>query len=310
MSPIQIVGLGLACLDILVRAKHLPTWDSGTRLNRIAVEGGGPVATGLVAAQRLGISTGFIGTYGSDRLGEIKRQTLVEEGVDVRKMIRRSNPENQVVLVVVNEETGERLFSGVEIASKDIQPSELDDTYLLQADYLHLDGSHNDAAHLAAQKMKEAGKKVLLDGSATKGPISPGMRNLVSRADFLICGTGFGPALTGENDIREAGKAMLSMGPEIVIQTEGHEGSYTTTANHQFHIPAFDVTVVDTTGAGDVFHGAFLVGHLKGWDLRSIVLFCTAVAGIKCTQLSGRRGIPTFGEAIGFLSQRGIQLYG
>jgi sugar/nucleoside kinase (ribokinase family) len=156
--------------------------------------------------------------------------------------------------------------------------------------------------------MHAAGKQVMLDGSATRGPISPAMRALVCAADILICGTGFGPALTGKSDLWEAGQEMLAMGPKIVVQTEGKDGSYTVTKDERFHTPAFEVEVVDTTGAGDVFHGAYLVGLLRGWDLRTVALFSTAVSAIKCTQLSGRRGIPCFDEAVAFLSKQGVQI--
>jgi sugar/nucleoside kinase (ribokinase family) len=298
----------MASLDVLVRTSHLPTWDKGVSLSGIALDGGGPVATALVAAQRLGISTGFIGTYGSDPLGEIKKQTLVDYNVDTTCLIRRPGPENQAVLVLVNADTGERVFSGVKVGSKPLAPSELNMDYLLQADYLHVDGYHIDAALQAATWMNAAGKKVMLDGSATRGPVSTKMVDLVRKADYLICGTGFGPAVTGETNIWHAGKALISMGPTVVVQTEGKVGCFTTTAEGQFHTPIFEVSVVDTTGAGDVFHGAFLAGLIKGWKLQDIVTFSSAVAAIKCTQLGGRRGIPTFEEAMTFLSERGITL--
>jgi ribokinase len=209
--------------------------------------------------------------------------------------------------VSVQEETGERVFSSARVDSPLLAVSELDREYLTAAAYLHLDGYHTEAALQAARWMHAAGKKVMLDGSSTRGPISPGMRALVEEADILICGAGFGPALTGKADLWEAGRAILALGPEVVVQTEGKDGSYTVTRQACFHIPAFEVDVVDTTGAGDVFHGAYLAGLLQGWNLRTVTLFSTAVSAIKCTQLSGRRGIPCFEEALAFLRERGIQ---
>ena len=306
MNKLSIVGIGMACLDIVVRAKELPTWDKGTRLSGIAIEGGGPAATAIVAAQRLGANCGFIGTYGGDRLGDIKLQTMVENGVDTSRMVRQEGPENQVVLVAVQEETGERIFSGFNRSGLELTPKDLDKDYIIQADFLHMDGYHPKAALQAAALMKRAGKKIMLDGSATKGPISDGMINLIPFVDILICGNGFGKALTGYSDLWKAGRAMRSLGPDIVVQTEGVEGSYTCTESDEFHTPAFKVNVIDTTGAGDVFHGAFMVGMLKGWDIRSILRFSTAVAGIKCTQISGRTGIPSFEQTIQFLADRGI----
>lgn len=307
MSELSIVGLGLACLDILIRTEQLPTWDGGVSLSALAVEGGGPVATAVVAAQRLGVSSGFIGAFGNDRLGAIKLQTLLENGVDVSRSVFR-DLESQVVLVCVHEKTGERIFSGVHGLSSQLDCAELDKDYITQAEFLHLDGFHAQAAIQAAKWMKSAGKKVMLDGSATRGPISPEMIELVNLANFLICGHGFGPALTGKDDVWEAGREIHTLGPEVVIQTEGNHGCYVVTRGDHFHIPAFEVPVIDTTGAGDVFHGAFMVGLLRGWDVRTTTIFSSAVAAMKCRQISGRKGIPAFDEVINFLQVRGYNL--
>jgi ribokinase len=307
-GDVTVVGLGMACLDILVRGNELPTWEHGVRFQAISIDGGGPVATAIVAAQRLGVSAGMVGTYGSDRLGTIKLETLLENGVDVSRMVCREGPENQAVLVTVQESTGERVFSGFAHSIPQLVPAELDREYITSARYLHLDGFHSTAALQAARWMHAAGKQVMLDGSATRGPIWDGMQALVREVDILICGSGFGPALTGQTDPYDAGRAILKIGPRIVVQTEGKAGSYTVTAGESFHTPAFEVPVVDTTGAGDVFHGAYLAGLLHGWDVRSIALFSTAVSAIKCTRLGGRAGIPSFAQALAFLSEREIYL--
>ena len=309
MSQPRVIGLGMAVLDILIRLKEMPRWDQGARLSAVAIDGGGPVATAMVAVSRLGVPAGFVGTCGSDRLAEIKMRTLTENGLDVSHVVRRPGPENQVVLVSVHEETGERIFSGLStFRDNPLQVEELDRDYITAAEYLHLDGAHPDAALQAARWMHAAGKTVVLDGSSTHAPVPPKMRALVEEADILICGSGFGPSLTGLTDLWEVGEAILKMGPRIVVQTEGIDGSYTVTAEERFHTPAFKVDVVDTTGAGDVFHGAYIVGLLQGWNLREVALFSTAVSAIKCTKLGGRAGIPSFAETLAFLRERGIVL--
>lgn len=320
MDHIQVVGLGMAALDLILRTRDLPTWEGGVRMNAVAVEGGGPVATALVAVSRLGVPAGFVGTYGSDRLGQIKLQTLVENGLDVSRAVQRDAPEDQAVLVCVHAETGERVFSGFEHTRRmPLAVDELDRDYITAAEFLHMDGYHPDAALQAARWMHAAGKQVMLDGSATRGPLRPQMSALVAEADVLICGEGFGPALTEQpfdpspDNLFQVGERILALGPRVVVQTQGVDGSYTTARDAQggvsaFHVPAFQVDVVDTTGAGDVFHGAFLVGLLHGWDLHTVATFSTAVSAIKCTQLSGRRGIPTFEQTLAFLRTRGIEL--
>ena len=156
--------------------------------------------------------------------------------------------------------------------------------------------------------MKKAGKTVVMDGSKTNRPVGEPHRELVPYVDVLITGEGYAKGLTGIDDIWQAGKAVLDMGPRIFVETVGERGCYTVTAQEQFHTPAFETEVVDTTGAGDVFHGAYIVGLLHGWNVRQCALFSTAVSAIKCTKLGGRAGIPTFEQTMAFLQKQGIAL--
>jgi sulfofructose kinase len=301
MTGYDIVGVGLAVLDVLIRLKDMPAWEQGTRLSAFRLDGGGPVGTAMAAAARLGARVAYIGTAGTDVAAEIKLRELERYGVDLRHVVRRPGPESQVVLVFVHEETGERVFAGLQtMESSLLQPEELDREAIASARYLHLDGFHPAAALRAAKWMREAGGKVVLDAARQTGPVPGHLRRLIPYVDILISGSGFVPALTGKDDIWEAGEAALESGPAIVVQTEGAEGSYTVTAQERFHMPAFPVDVLDTTGAGDVFHGAFIVGLLQGWPLRQIAAFATAVAALKCTQLGGRAGVPCFDDAVAF----------
>jgi sulfofructose kinase len=305
---LDIVGLGLATVDVLIRLQDMPTWESPSLLSSFGLDGGGPVATACVAASLLGARVGYLGPFGNDLLGEIKLRTLKERGVELSKIVHREQPEMQVILVYVQESTGERIFTGLrDWEQLPLLMDELDREYITSARYLHLDGSHMATALQAASWMKQAGKPVSLDGSRTDGgPLSPEMVALVRQTDILICGSGFTWSLTGCKDLWEAGFEILAMGPQLIVQTEGVNGCYTITKQEQFHTPAFEVDVVDTTGAGDVFHGAYLVGLIQGWDYKKTAQFASAVAAIKCTQLGGRQGIPSFAETLAFLRKRGI----
>jgi ribokinase len=149
---------------------------------------------------------------------------------------------------------------------------------------------------------------VVMDASATNRPIPDGMRRLVGTTDYLVCGSGFGHQLTGETDSRRAGRAMLELGPRVVVQTEGKNGCYTTSRDQHFHTPAFEVDVIDTTGAGDVFHGAYLVGLAKQWELQRTAAFASAVAALHCTVLGNRQGIPTMAEVEALMEDRGAAI--
>ena len=309
-SNLQIVGLGMSTLDVLVRLQDMPTWERGTRLAGFRLDGGGPVATAVAASARLGARVGYVGTAGSDEAAEIKLRTLAKEGIDLSRVVRHSGPENEVILVAVHQETGERVFSGLHsFDARQLKVEELDRDYITAADYLHLDGFHYEAAVQAARWMHEAGKQVVFDGSKVESSEERvHLAGLIEHVDVLIGGSGFVPALTGIPDVWEAGRAALALGPKVVVQTEGIDGSYTVTADDQFHTPAFRVEVVDTTGCGDVFHGAYIVGLLQGWDLRQVALFSTAVSALKATKLGGRAGIPTFEQTLAFLRERGFPL--
>jgi sulfofructose kinase len=311
LSDLDIVGLGLSTLDVLMRLKEMPTWEHTDALSAFGLDGGGPVGTACVAAARLGARVGYVGTAGNDWSADLKIRSLRDNGVDISRLVRREQPESQIVLVYVNEETGERIFSGVRsFAAAPLRAAELDRDYITSAQYLHLDGfHHHEAALQAARWMREAGKQVSIDCAKTEGAsVSPVLVNLIPYVDILICGSGFGCAPTGHADLWKAGEAMLALGPSIVVQTEGKDGSYTTTDEERFHTPAFDVDVLDTAGAGDVFHGAYLVGLLRGWDVQTVAVFATAVSALKCMKLGGRRGIPTFDEVMSFLQTRGIRI--
>jgi len=307
-DDLQVVGLGMCTLDVLLRLKDMPTWEHGTRINNFSLDGGGPVGTAIVTAARLGARAGFVGTAGDDLSAELKLRSMIEAGVDLSRLVTHAGPDDQVIFVFVHAETGERIFSGVQGDQRTLlRVEDLDRDYITSAEYLHLDGFQTDAALQAAKWMREAGKKVVLDGHKTNN-VRPHLRSLLKYVDILISGAGFAQALTGIQDIWEAGKATLAEGPSIFVQTDGNKGSYTITADECFHTPIIDVDVVDTTGAGDVFHGAYLVGMLHGWDIRTIATFCTAVSALECTRLGGRVGIPCFDEVASFLNERGIRL--
>jgi sulfofructose kinase len=297
------VGLGCLTLDILIRVETLPTWEKGSGFEAIGFDGGGPAATGIAAVSRLGVPAGSIGTAGNDDAAELKLSLSTRCGVDVSKVVRRDEPDDSVVVVFVHAKTGERMFfGGGRQGHRPIRIEELDRDYLTSADYLLLDGLHFDAAIQAAEWMHEAGKTVVYDaGKPHGGEVRENRRTLTSHVDVLISGAGFAQAFSGIDDIGKAGEAVLDAGPRVFVQTEGDGGCHTVTADDQFHTPSFEVDVVDTTGAGDVFHGAYIVALSRGWDVRRAAMFSSAVSALKCTKLGGRAGIPTFDETIEFL---------
>jgi sulfofructose kinase len=306
MEKLDIVGLGLSTVDILLRLDEMPTWVDISCINAIKVDGGGPVGTAMVACARLGANVGYVGTTGNDDLGTLKMNFFTREGIDTSRVMLLPMVEPHIIIVYVQEATGERAFASCANWLHDqLDPDKVDREYITQASYLHLDGCYHRASMEAANWMHAAGKKVVLDASKTNhGSVGQEMRDLVGRVDYLICGSGFSRALTGIQDVAEAGKAVLEMGPQVFVETLGAEGSITVTREEQFRTPSFKVEVVDTTGAGDVFHGAYIVGLLHGWDLHRVAQFSSAVSALKCRSLGGRAGIPRFQDVISFLKEQ------
>ncbi|MBN2046426.1 MAG: hypothetical protein JW750_01185 [Anaerolineaceae bacterium] len=307
---LDVVGVGMNVMDLLIRIKEMPTWENTGRPSKIAIDGGGLVATALVTAQKFGMRTGFIGSSGNDQMGMIKHQLLAKYGVDLSHEWRMPYPENQLVIVYVDETSGERYFSAQDnFWDHFIDPATLDRDYITGADFLHVDGYHFEAGLQAAKWMRAAGKPVMYDaGRTSEKELGASAFELVRQTDYLICGSGFLRALTGIADLWEAGPRALEMGPRVVVQTEGEDGSYTFAQGESFHVPAFPIDAVDTTGAGDVFHGAYLYGLSKEWDLHTITLFATAASALECTQMGGRISIPSLEQVFQFLSDRGINL--
>ena len=305
MSEYDVIGLGVAFVDVVIRLEEMPRWENPGWVSGFTLADGGPAATACVVASTLGARTGVIDYYGNDEIADIKMRSLKRAGVDLSRMVKRDAPEDHVIVVYVDEKNGERYFSPVKgVVSRPVRIEELDRDYITSAKYLHLDCSHRRAALQAARWMHQAGKTVVCDASKTNQPVPGQVRELVSEVDILICGSGFGPNLTGHEDIWQAGRAILDIGPRIVVQTEGINGSYTVSRDEEFHTPAFEIDVVDTTGAGDVFHGGYLFGLLKGWDLKRIATFSSAVSAIHSTVLGNRKGIPSLKEVEAFIQEK------
>ena len=311
-TRLDVIGLGLAIVDVVLRVERMPVWDDPSGLLDFTLADGGPAGTACYVASTFGLHTGFVDTVGSDDLGAHRRRSLEGAGVDTSRLVPRDGPEDHVVVVYVDASTGERVFSFRRgFLSRPVAVSELDRGYIESARILHLDGSHAEAALAAARWMKQSGGTVVLDAAATSHKALEPARALVAETDVLICGSGFAPMLTGDEDPWRAGRAALDLGPRVVVQTEGAKGSYTVARrtgaregerDAEFHTPAFDVDVVDTTGAGDTFHGAYLVGLARGWSLERCASFSSAVAALHCTVLGNRKGIPSMDDALALMT--------
>lgn len=300
MSSFDVVGLGFSSLDTVGLVPQLPQLDEGAPLLGITRQGGGPVAQALVALRRLGASVGFVGSLGDDEAGQAMVASLNAEGVDTSRLFITEDRTSPQCIILVHAPTGMRSICCEGGTAPPVPATGLDLDYLCSGRFLHLDGIAGAAALVAAREAKRRGVRVCLDAG---GP-SDALLALVPYVDVLIASERFVAGMDGVTSIEAGASQLLTQGPSIVVVTSGKHGAWTASSEGAFATPAFDVPVVDTTGAGDVFHGAFLYGLLQDWDLPAVTRFAGATAAIKCRALGGRAGIPTRSAVMAFLQQQ------
>jgi len=294
-----IVGFGIACIDYIYVA---PAAQPGgySRVSEYMVQGGGLTGTAMVAAARLGAKARMLGRLGDDDIGDQVVQGLEAEGVDTGGLIRVPGGESLFSMILVDTDTAERTIYGRVDTGTDCSTDLINLTALEGADVLLLDHHWADGSRTAARRARELGIPIVCDMF-----IRPELMDLLAMCDHPVIPRKSAIKLSESADVCEALAKIRSFGPKAAVVTCGADGAYYADESGQGHVEAFEVEAVDTTGAGDTFHGAFAVGLAHGWDLRKAVTFASAVSAIKCTRVGGRTGIPSFEQAMEFLRERG-----
>ncbi len=293
-----VLGIGVSVVDIIGRVYGFPEPDSYSLLLDYDRQVGGTVSNALVALSRLGIKTRWLGRVGDDEFGRIILEDMSREGVELEADIDGENP-SPLSIIIVDSQTGARSICyrpGCSFAyGKDFP-----DAALKNVDMLHLDGFFLDAAARAARQCRSVGVKVSLDAENS----SPELLELIKDVDILIPNLGVARAIAREDDVEACLKKLSELGPGTVVITGGSEGSWGYEGGRFTRVEALKVDAVDTTGCGDAYHGGFLFGELKGWDLESRMLFASACSALKATRLGGRRGLPDREEMREFLREK------
>jgi len=276
---------------------HWPEPDSKAELAQTLLQGGGPVATALVTVSRLGGSAAFLGRVGDDDFGLRIRAGLEAEGVDCRGLLTDPGRSSQFAFIAVTGE-GKRNIFWNRGSARPLVAEEIDPQLVRGCRVLHLDGLHLPPAFAAARIARSAGVTTVLDG----GTLREGTEALLPLVDHLVVSEKFARQLAGSVRPQEVLPRLLSFGARAATVTLGEGGSWTQVpGGSPFHQPAFTIAAVDTTGCGDVFHGGYIYGLLRGWELRRTLRFAAACAALKTRALGGRTAIPTLSEVLAFL---------
>ncbi|NLN18019.1 MAG: sugar kinase [Firmicutes bacterium] len=296
----EMVGLGLCTHDYIAVVPRIPEFESSVRMRAVSEQGGGPAATATVAARRLGVDAAFVGVVGDDHSGRFILEEFRRYGVDISQMKMRPGETSQFVICLVEESTGRRGFVSSPATVRPLQIDEIDPGLIRSAGFLHLDGRFPEVSIEAAKIAREAGVTVVLDATTFSGT-----KDLLGYVDILITSRFFYEEIAEGESPLDVVPRLLDYGAREAIITLGEQGCVCADEKGSFHLPAFDVQpVVDTTGCGDVFHGAYIAAKLRGYGLRKAAQFASAVAGLKVRALGGRQGIPDIDEVLQFLQQR------
>ncbi len=308
-ANMDVIGVGISTLDFLLRVPSLEKVTEGCRLIDFDKQGGGVVATAMVTLSRLGAKTGIITAVGNDEYGVEIIEGLKKEGVDTSHVKVLKNHRSITVFVLVDGKTGERRFLPLR-QIEDLELNEDDLRYIRSAKILHTDLAFPNASLKALKEAKHSNVLTSLDLGWWTIEVEEVFEDLIGYVDIFIPTKEVALKITNANNPLDAAKILLEMGPKVVGITMGSEGSLCITKDKIIIKEAFKVAVVDTTGAGDVYHGAFLYGLLKKWRLEDVVCFANAVAAMKCMKLGGRAGIPNLDMVEKFLKEKGYNICG
>lgn len=292
------LGFGVCPIDYLCILKSYPRLDEKIEALKSDIQGGGPVPTAMVTLSKLGKRAIFTGRVGNDPEGEFVKSQLEKENVITDFMIIDSEMKTPKAFIWIYKKTGKRTVVLDQPELKKIKPSEFKFLDKVKIRYLHLDARDIDINIYLAKWAKKMGAEVVLDMGSLRGDFN----RLLPLVDYLVVSRRFAQGYTKLNDPLKACRKLLSQGFKVVVITLGGKGAVAGDARGAiFHVPGYKVNVVDTTGAGDVFHGAFIYGFLENWELKKIIQFSNACAALKCTKLGGRVGIPNLAQVKNFI---------
>jgi len=296
-KPFDVVGMGLNSVDFLCVVPEFPTLNSKMEMLQFSKQGGGQVATAMVALRRWGVKAKYIGKVGGDELGQFSLRSIRQEGVDVSSVITEPNATNQYATIIVDRSTGDRTILWNRDDRLMYREGELREEEICSGKLLHLDGHDIHAAIRSASWAKEEGISTVVDLDKVE-PLTP---ELIKKIDFVITSSRFPALFTGISDREKALVEMQRQTPGFLCATLGREGAMALVDGEILYVKGFEVNAVDTTGAGDVFHAGFIYGLLQNWEVREILRFANGAAALKCGDLGGRKGIPTLEEIHKFL---------
>jgi ribokinase len=286
----RVVGLGQVTVEQLGVGARSP--EAIVELATFSLQSGGAVGTALATVCALGGQSRYFGRLSDDEFGSIILRGLKAFGVDVSQVLIEPGKISPTSFVLVDERTGRRLVRYTRGSTSPLEPGELPRNLLDDARVLLVDG-RTPAVHIAAaERARALGVTVLLDARR----LGTGMGELIDLSDIVIGNERFAAEFSHTSDMKRSLVELTKMGPKVAVITLGEEGAIALEGETLVRQPALPVEVYDTTGASEVFRGAFIYGQLQGWPLDRCLPFANAAAALNCRHLGGVGGIPSLSE--------------
>jgi sulfofructose kinase len=285
---IDIYGIGQCALDYIGKISAYPSPDSKCEFFDMHIQGGGPVATALVALSRWGLSTAFSGVVGEDHFGRQILSELQLECVDTKDVVVRHGKSSQFAFIIAEPTTGQRTIFWRRPTGEPLSENDLNLKRVLSSQLVHTDGMFTEASIYACRSAYSAGIPVSVDA----GSMREGMLEIASCSTYFLASSTFASTFLGRDDPGIACEKLIQLGPEVVCVTLGSEGYIAQIGKKVIEKPAYSVQAVDTTGCGDLFHAGFIYGLMKKWDIETSLDFAAWAAAMVSRNLGGRMGIP------------------
>ena len=304
MKKYDVVGIGANVCDTLITIPHYPKEDTKIRATSVKICGGGPCATGLVASSKLGAKCAFIGTLANDEAGRFLLDDMKRFNIDISFVeLKEGASFTSFIWISEKEKTRTCVFN------KDGLPaftlSDAQKQAIADAKVLLVDGNELENAIEGAKTAKKNGTLVIYDA----GGLYPGVEKLLPYVDILIPSEEFSIGHTGKSNVRDAAEYLHERySPELVVITQGKKGGLMYDGLNYKKYPALPATVVDSNGAGDVFHGAFAYALSHGISGFDACILSSAASAIKCTKFGSRDAAPTYEELNKYLKEQNYEL--
>ncbi len=297
---IDVLGLGAVTVDFVGTIPAWPGRGVKTPLDSLTICDGGLVGTALVAVARLGGSAAFAGKLGRSEMARRALDALRAESIDTSFVVETENAEPIVAFILTERTSGQRNIFWTRQNVQYLMPREFPEpAWFERTRVLMIDFEAGQAGIEAARIAREHHIPVVIDVERDEPHVAAAMRV----SSHIIVSEDLASGYTGRHNVTEMLAALRSDLEQVVIITRGEKGCAGSTGTGDFTLPAFPVDVVETTGCGDTFHGAFALALARGQAVVPAARFASGAAALCATQVGGRAGIPTAAQLEQFLRE-------